>query len=234
MGSKTAVILALVAALAGCGQPAAAGDDASPPPPFQLPTFNPDTAKRPFAPFPNTSTPRKRPTFEPGRAVAMVSDCWPAKSWFRPELSLEARSGQKFGPVGPNDQTQANYVGVVARMPLYSAAELDREREREAGRQQEAAANVGRIVEAITERHRAGREIELFEALETRSRQRVAEGVAETAEQVSALKQVANAHTAQAMATAKLAAARLALLALCQRDRAGDVEHYLNETLGAL
>ena len=27
---------------------------------------------------------------------------------------------------------------------------------------------------------------------------------------------------------------RLALLALCQRDRAGEIEHYLNDTLGAL
>lgn len=166
--------------------------------------------------------------------MALVADCWPSPSWFRPEIGLEVRSGQKFGAVGANDQTQANYVGIVARMPLYSASELDKEFEREAGRMQQAAQAVGQIVEGLAAAHRARRETELYEALERRAQVRVSEGVAITAEQVGALKEVATAHTAAAQASAKLTAYRLHLQSLCRRDRSAPLFEYLDATLGPL
>lgn len=119
-------------------------------------------------------------------------------------------------------------------MPLYSASELDKEFEREAGRMQQAAQAVGQIVEGLAAAHRARRETELYEALERRAQVRVAEGVAITAEQVGALKEVAAAHTSAAQAAAKLTAYRLHLQSLCRRDRAAPLFEYLDATLGPL
>lgn len=237
MGSTPKLIAGAVLALS-CT--AGAADAPPPPPPWVLPTFDPandagatagQQLPRPARPAP---APAKRQPFEPGRAMALVADCWPSPSWFRPEIGLEVRSGQKFGAVGSNDQTQANYVGIVARMPLYSASELDKEYEREAGRMQQAAQAVGQIVEGLAAAHRARRETELYEALERRAQVRVSEGVAITAEQVGALKEVATAHTGAAQAAAKLIAYRLHLQSLCRRDKAGPLFAYLDMTLGPL
>ena len=230
----------IVAALAAAVLSAAAAADAPPPPPWVLPTFDPANDAGPAAgqqlprPARPAPAPAKRQPFEAGRAMALVADCWPSPSWFRPEIGLEIRSGQKFGRVGENDQTQANYVGIVARMPLYSASELDKEFEREAGRMQQAAQAVGQIVEGLAAAHRAKRETELYEALERRAQVRVSEGVAITAEQVGALKEVATAHTSAAQAAAKLVAYRLHLQSLCRRDRAQPLFAYLDSTLGPL
>lgn len=235
---RTSKLIAGAALALSCT--AGAADAPPPPPPWVLPTFDPandagatagQQLPRPARPAP---APAKRQPFEPGRAMALVADCWPSPSWFRPEIGLEVRSGQKFGAVGSNDQTQANYVGIVARMPLYSASELDKEYEREAGRMQQAAQAVGQIVEGLAAAHRARRETELYEALERRAQVRVSEGVAITAEQVGALKEVATAHTAAAQASAKLIAYRLHLQSLCRRDRSAPLFEYLDATLGPL
>lgn len=237
MGSTPKLIAGAVLALS-CT--AGAADAPPPPPPWVLPTFDPanDAGPAPVQQLPRPSrpapAPAKRQPFEPGRAIALVADCWPSPSWFRPEIGLEIRSGQKFGNVGQNDQTQANYVGIVARMPLYSASELDKEFEREAGRMQQASQAVGQIVEGLAAAHRARRETELYEALERRAQVRVSEGVAITAEQVGALKEVATAHTAAAQASAKLTAYRLHLQSLCRRDRSAPLFEYLDATLGPL
>lgn len=204
-----------------------------PPPPWLLETWRPESAAVPLVPAvpplakPAAASPR---SFDAQYLVAAVSDCWPAPSLFRPELSLELRGGRKFGDVSPTDQTQANYAGLVAKIPLYSPTELDRQREHEAKRQGEAAAAAGAIVQALAERARAARETQLYEALERRSRQRVFEGVADTDEQVGALRRVADAHTRAADASAKLTAAKLSLLAMCQRGaRADAVAAYLQK-----
>lgn len=236
MGSTPKLMIACAALALSCT--AVAAD--APPVPWVLPTFDPandggtapgQQLPRPARPAP---APAKRQPFEPGRAMALVADCWPSPSWFRPEIGLEIRSGQKFGAVGANDQTQANYVGIVARMPLYSASELDKEFEREAGRMQQAAQAVGQIVEGLAAAHRAHRETGLYEALERRAQVRVSEGVAITAEQVGALKEVATAHTSAAQAAAKLVAYRLHLQSLCRRDRSQPLFDYLDLTLGPL
>lgn len=237
MGSTPKLMIAGAALALSCTAGAA---DAPPPPPWVLPTFDPanDAGPLPDQQLPRPARPPapapRRAAFEAGRAMALVADCWPSPSWFRPEIGLEIRSGQKFGRVGENDQTQANYVGVVARMPLYSASELDKEFEREAGRMQQAAVAVGQIVEGLAAAQRARRETELYEALERRAQVRVSEGVAITAEQVGALKEVATAHTSSAQAAAKLIAYRLHLQSLCRRDKAGPLFAYLDATLGPL
>lgn len=206
----------------------------TPPPPFQLPTYHEQNAHQPLLPPVQPRQKTRLGEFEPARVLGIVEKCWPAASWFRGDLSLEARGGRTFGSIGNNDQTQANYAGIVARIPLYSATEIDREREREALRMQQAAASIGQIVQALVERQRAMRETELYEAIERRARLRVAEGVTDTTEQIAALKQVADAHTDEAKANAKLTAARLSLISLCQRDRAHDLNDYLTKTLGVM
>lgn len=200
------------------------------PPPFQLPTYHEKNAHQPLLPPVQPTQKTRLGEFEPARVLNIVESCWPAKSWFRGELALETRAGASSGM----GESVANYAALVAKIPIYSATEIDREREREALRMQQAAASIGQIVQALVERQRAMRETELYEAIERRARLRVAEGVTDTTEQITALKQVADAHTDQAKADAKLTAARLSLISLCQRDRAHDLNDYLTKTLGVM
>ena len=71
-------------------------------------------------------------------------DCWPIASHFRAELSLEGRIGPRSSlwqdasgqiSISPTPLSAA----LVARLPLYSASELDHEREREWQRRRRAA-----------------------------------------------------------------------------------------------
>ena len=226
MGKQTAIV-----ALFCFVSQLVAASETPPLPPFQLPTYNQENSNRPLLPpVQPQKTPVKLGEFEPARVLNIVETCWPAKSWFRGELALETRAGASSG-IG---ESVANYAALVARIPIYSATEIDREREREALRMQQAAASIGQIVQALVEKHRAKRETELYEAIERRARLRVAEGVTDTAEQITALKQVADAHTDEAKANAKLTAARLSLISLCQRDRAHDLNDYLTKTLGVM
>lgn len=225
MGKQTAIV-----ALFCFVSQLVAASETPPPPPFQLPTYNQENSTRPLLPPVQPQKPVKLGEFEPARVLNIVETCWPAKSWFRGELALETRAGASSG-IG---ESVANYAALVARIPIYSATEIDREREREALRMQQAAASIGQIVQALVERQRAMRETELYEAIERRARLRVAEGVTDTAEQITALKQVADAHTDEAKANAKLTAARLSLISLCQRDRASELNEYLTKTLGVM
>jgi hypothetical protein len=55
-------------------------------------------------------------------------------------------------------------VGVVARLPLYSAMELDQEREREYMRRTELADATGHFVCLLAERQKHARQLELVRA----------------------------------------------------------------------
>jgi hypothetical protein len=107
-----------------------------------------------------------------------------------------------------------SYVGVVARIPLYSALEIDREREREFQRRKAVAGAVGALTQTLAERAVVARKLSLFRALEKRAQERVAIGVAETGEQVQHLKEVAELEGRLNEARAKVVEARMTFVGL--------------------
>lgn len=154
-----------------------------------------------------------------------VVECYPAPSWFRPEVSAELRTGQRSA-VYENGATGSG-AALVMRVPLWSAMEAEREREREAARRLKIAASVGLFTESLVKYRLTDREIELWKGIEARARQRVAAGVADTAEQIEALKQVATLENRRVSELSKIVTARLELVGLCAADQADGLNLYL-------
>lgn len=220
------IVLAVGVALAGAGDAHAEQAREAPPPPWHLPRFDGATDSREQPP-PGELV---RPAPPDGRALFdLAVGCFPTPSWWRPELALEARAAQRRdtgGTIGTAPAEGTSYAGIVARVPLYSASEIDRERERESARRATVAATVGKIVQKLADREVHRRELELWRSIEARSGRRVAAGVAETAEQINAIKSVSTAESALIADAADLTAARLVLVGMC-KDRA-DVEAMLD------
>lgn len=156
---------------------------------------------------------------------ARVMQCYPSPSLFRAELHAEARSGR----VVQSDGSLSSGPGasVILRVPLWSALELDRERERESARRQKAAGSVGVYIGALVEWRLAGRELELLRSIERRAQERVALGVAETAEQIAAVERVAALERERVQHLAKITQARLEMLGLCSSDKAEGLQTYM-------
>lgn len=154
-----------------------------------------------------------------------VIECYPAPSWFRPEVSAELRSAQRnvVGDYGASGSGAA----LVVRVPLWSSQEAEKEREREASRRLKVSAAVGVFVEALVQFRLTERELELWQGIEARSKARVAAGVAETAEQIEALKKVAEIERRRVAELSKIVTARLELVGLCAADKADGVNQYL-------
>ena len=116
----------------------------------------------------------------------------------------------------------------ISVVPAYTPAlELDRERERESSRRQKVAASVGAFVGALVEWRLSGRELELLRSIEKRAQERVAMGVAETAEQLKALERVAALERERVQHLAKITQARLEMVGLCSAELADGVNTYM-------
>lgn len=174
------------------------------------------------------------PQIDADRLFHAVVRCYPSRSLFRGELAAVARAGT--GSVTDfSDGTATSskaYLGLVARIPLYSPIETDRERERESARRVKIAEAVAALNDAATRRAISQRKAALYRSLESRAALRVKHGVAETTEQAGYLEKLANQVEAIAKAEADITAARLALLGMCQDDRAGDVDRMIGDMLG--
>ena len=159
--------------------------------PFILPTYSGEKTSHHAPPKPKPAGPFP----EPREIYDYALKCWPAPSYMRAEISLEGRA-QNVDTVGVDASGTVRSMGrnstaLVARIPLYSATELDREREREYTRRTKLADSVGNFITALTDRHKTRRELDLMRALEKRSQKRVQIGVTDTAEQVGYLLKVA-------------------------------------------
>lgn len=167
---------------------------------------------------------------EPGPdAVALfhrVLECYPSRSLFRAELSAELRAAQKS--VTFDGGGTGSGGALVLRVPLYSSAEIDRERDREAARRSKAAASVGVFVENLVQWRLTDRELLISKRVEARSRDRVALGVAETAEQLASEQRVYMLESKRVDQLAKLTTARLDLLGMCGEREAEALNIYLN------
>lgn len=226
--ARRSLALALVILLAGA--PGASSDLDKPP--LTVPLF--DGAERTIVPPP---APLKRPQIPDYRRLFdLTVACWPEKSWFRGELHVEGRLANKKNAqnssLDPNSGTittrDDRYIALVARIPLMSASELDKERNREAERRGKIAEAVGNLVSAYAERVMQARQLSLLQALEKRAQERVKVGVAETGEQVRYLEQVAALETRIQALQGDEIKARLHLLGMCDETHMARIDAYLD------
>jgi hypothetical protein len=221
-------MLALLLLLAGAP---GAGTDLEKPP-LTVPLF--DGIERSYKP---PSNPLKRPEIPDFRRLfELTVACWPEKSWFRGELHVEGRLANKksaqnsaVDPLSGTITTRDDrYIALVARIPLISASELDKERNREAERRGKIAEAVGSLVAARAERVMQTRQLTLLQALEKRAQERVRMGVAETGEQVRYLEQVAALETRIQALQGDEIKARLHLLGMCDDTNMARIDAYLD------
>lgn len=213
--------------------------DAPPPPPFVVPLFDGKDGRShaiPMEGFKDPATP------SPLKLMDMVMRCYPQQSWFRPELRMEARAGHQTGDstattiydssTGTTTTTANRYIGLVASIPLYSAIEVNNEREKEAKRRIEVATAVGSFTQALATYAKTARMLSIAKPLERRAQERVITGVAMAAEQVAAMQQVATLEGDLWASRAAITANRLTLVGMCEEgERADTVDRYLQTLL---
>ncbi|ACK55101.1 hypothetical protein [Thauera aminoaromatica] len=218
----------LVAGVLASTAHAATADDKPPPPPWHLPRFDGADEVRDQPPAGALEPP---PVLDARGLYDLVITCFPSPTWWKPEIALEGRYANQQGESNALVQTAetSTYAGIVARIPLYSSLELDREREREAMRRSLVAQNVGKIEQLLAARAIARRELGLWRAIEARSSRRVAAGVTETKEQIDAIAKVAGIESTLMTVAADLTAAKLLLVGMCV-DRT-DVEAELDRVI---
>ena len=223
VGIAWGAILAAWLLLAGCAGAADNGKD-RPAPPWHLPRFDGSTPEAMDRAQPPNGTLEPGPVVDYRGLYDLVITCYPTRSWWQPEIVFEGRATQgnrQTGAVVQSPETMS-YVGIVATVPLYSAMEIDRERERERLRRREIADAVGKLVGLVADREVHYRELELMRAIEDRSGRRVAAGVAETSEQITAIRNVAQLESKIIQTRADLQAQALVIIGMC-KDRS-DVE----------
>lgn len=222
--------LLLVAVLVANSAHAETAPDNAPPPPWHLPRFDGADDPRDQPPAGALEPP---PVLDARGLYDLVVTCFPTRSWWQPEIALEARyandQSSNSGQIVQAAAETSSYAGIVARIPLYSALEVDREREREAMRRNVVAQNVGKIEQLLAARAIARRELGLWRAIEARSSRRVAAGVTETKEQIDAIAKVAGIESTLMTVAADLTAAKLILVGMCV-DRT-DVEAAIDRVI---
>lgn len=158
-------------------------------------------------------------------------NCWPAPSFMRGEVALEGRlrsdRTQMLDEDGSLRTAGRAGVALVARLPLYSSLELDREREREYMRRTKLADATGNFLSLLAERQKHVRQLELMRALERRAQERVKAGITETGEQVGYLEKVAGLEGELLKQSGMLQKARLELIGHCSTSQADEVDRYI-------
>jgi hypothetical protein len=197
--------------------------------PFILPTYSGEKTSHHAPPKPKPAGPFP----EPREIYDYALRCWPAPSYMRAEVSLEGRA-QNVSTTGVDETGAVRFLGrnsaaLVARIPLFSATELDREREREYTRRTKLADSVGNFITALTDRHKTNRELELMRALEKRSQKRVQIGVTDTSEQVQYLQKVVTLEGELVKQRGMLEKSRLELIGHCRADEADGMDRYLQQ-----
>lgn len=163
-------------------------------------------------------------------------DCWPSASRFRAELSLEGRLSQRGGTWLDNTSGQITSgapvsASLVARLPLYSASEMDREREREWLRRRRAAEGVGQWLAQLADRQRMRQELSLMKSLEKRARQRVLHGIVDSSEQVHYMERVADLEGQLLRQSGLIERTRLELLGFCDQAHVEALDALLQQQL---
>jgi hypothetical protein len=217
--------LVCVAMLASSGANADAADTAPEVAPWTVPLYSGDpkqTHRAKPAPAAAGPVPDARELWT--RAL----ECWPIEKVIDATVSLEGRVRNVRGPELENQTRDSRaWVGIVARVPLYNGADVERERQREFQRRIKAAEAVGLLMTAITDVERVDRQAGLMRALERRAQERVRLGVADTSEQVAYLEKTAALESDRLKYDAAAQRARLELLALCAPGRVDQLDDFV-------
>ena len=186
--------------------------------PFELPTLTGE--KVDYQGYMDPLEPA--PVLDSDGIFRQAVNCYPEPTRFNVELNLEAGLRSVHGEQGvvtaDNTTLGKEYIGIVASMPLFSASEQNRQREREYLRRTATSELIGRFLTAIAVRvNHARREITLYRALETRSQVRVKKGIVSTDEQVAYMEKLLGAH--KTLIQAEITSARLAIAGQCADDK---------------
>ncbi len=175
------------------------------------------------------------PALDADAIYKSVLGCYPEKSKFDIDVDLRAsiRSSDVFDLEDITTSLGKSYVGIVAKMPLYSGRELDREKEREYMRRKDTAKAVADFVTAIAGRNHSVRELALYRSLEARSAVRVQQGVTEATEQVGYLEKVASSQEKLLTNEAKIMESRLLLSGMCDPKNAETIGGWLKKVSAA-
>ena len=200
-------------------------------PPYQLPTFDGQDKSHQDKAYIPPLVPA--PVINADRLFETVINCYPAPSFWRIDVDLVSRvnssSSTSLDDSGTLSSQDKYYIGIVARMPLYSRTEMDRARDREYKRRQDVAKHVANFVLAIADRNNARRKLGLYKSLEARSQARVLDGITTTTEQAGYMEKVINAQEQLVNARAKITEARLHLVGQCQDQHTAQVNNYLKD-----
>lgn len=205
-----------------------ASQSPTPPPtikPYEIPTMSGN--KRDFRAAPAGWV--KAPRIDGDAVFRTIIACYPTKSYWTLDVDLQAAI-RNTGAVDVSGTTIGRaMVGIVARMPIYSRTEIDREREREYKRRSDTAAKVAEFVNQLANRNQALRQLAIAASMEQRAQIRVNEGIADADEQIKWLDKVASLENALITAEAKAMDARLTLAAMCRDGEADAVNGYLTD-----
>jgi hypothetical protein len=192
--------------------------------PYRVPTFTGEAAE--FRDIQPAIKPAKK--IDSDLIFRTIVNCYPIKPWGM-DIQLRAAMTQR-----DESETTINtsdlgryYIGVVARMPIYSEPEIERARNKEYDRRKDTTATIAKMIQALATKRRAERLLGLYQSLEQRAQLRVAEGIVETTEQIGYLEKVALTQAELDTANAEIEGARLALLGQCRPE----VEHTVNDFL---
>ncbi|MCJ8349389.1 hypothetical protein [Moritella sp.] len=120
-----------------------------------------------------------------------------------------------------------HYIGIVAKMPIYDTTDRSRSRDREYNRRVKTASHVAGFAQALANRNYAYREIGIYIAMEARAQARVAQGIVGVDEQIKYLEKTAGAQRNIIKTTAEATEHRLALVAMCDSEKSGNLNSYL-------
>lgn len=200
----------------------------TPPPtvkPYEIPTMSGN--KRDFRAAPASWV--KAPRIDGDAVFRTIIACYPTKTYWNLDVDLQAAIRNTDAVDISGTTIGRSMVGIVARMPIYSRTEIDREREREYKRRSDTAAKVAEFVNQLASRNQALRQLAIAASMEQRAQIRVNEGIADAAEQIQWLDKIAQLESSLISAEAKAMDARLTLVAMCRDGEADTVNAYLTE-----
>jgi hypothetical protein len=176
---------------------------------------------------------RPAPKVNPDDIFNAVLSCYPEKSKFKLDLDLVAGMRSTLDEYDSTNwpAISEHYIGIVGKMPLYSATEQTRERQWEYQRRTATAQSVATFTKALADRNYGYRMMGLYLSLEARSQVRVKQGVANVEEQIGLLEKVAQAQREVVTQESILVQERLSLVGLCEEKYVQRMNEYLEKLL---
>lgn len=194
--------------------------------PFKLPQLESDTHYQDAIP-----SLLPAPKINPDAIYQAALNCYPEVSTFKMDVDLVAgyrRVNDQYDSSTWPDLSE-HYIGIVGKLPLVSATEDSRDRDREYRRRTLTAKAVAGFAKALANRNLSYREIGLYLALEARAVVRVEKGIAPVDEQILMMEKVAATQRNISQYSAETVQYRLAIVAMCDEVKAPRLNQYLKK-----